>query len=255
MTHRYNYRLAKGRKIVNVGLDGCDALFVNSTTAFDPAFLKYQGSLQFRCAASFAGLSDTMTDTFGCPLARSTFEKHLADAVFLRARLEEQPWFPTASEIEIGNELPEEDLAFYLGACHKERLLPSKPASVREIVMDGNAKVLVKTTAEKATPRRGAPKRLRGRGGRILKQKAKPKPYGHGWFFALTQDALTVHVSDMEKPENDDHVAEAVRSCKERMKNIDLVVYDRSCRVRPSVREKFRGIRWAVDRLHQRGPT
>ena len=78
------------------------------------------------------------------------------DARYLMVAMKEL----SSSNIQIGNEVSDEDLAIYDKTVHEEVFPPQNPADVKEIAGDGNQKVLIKACKhQKPLKRIGRPKK------------------------------------------------------------------------------------------------
>jgi hypothetical protein len=130
---------------------------------------------------------------------------------------------------------------------HQQVFPPLRKAKVSELVVDGHAKVLVKSCGGKDPPRRVGRPRADG---------AK-KRFGNGWLMAVDpRTARTLRIlsiSAMEAPENNQVAFEAVERVIRLYPNMDCIVYDRACKMLPAARQRplLKQVKtFAVDKFH-----
>ena len=254
--HSYNYVQTGHCKLNTLHPDQADYILVTTQTGFAKQFLHYHDLLHFRGYLSMSALAWAQQEIklHGEHTQASWLQSYASARLLYNAMVEfAQVW----------QALPEEQLLRKLRGINVETpLSPSlmkeyrlwflrsvlstrKKKTVTAICMDGHEKIAVKCS--------GIPP---SRGGRP-RNEGKVRPFNNGWFMVCSpQTGLILSVMEMIEPEDNQLALSAVQELKEHYPNLNLVIYDRACKVMKAGR-KTAGLEsikhWAVDKFHAKG--
>lgn len=244
--YAYNFKSVASEKINSVKLDEVDALFVNDKVGFSKQYLQYHEALHFRGftsarAVHFAGSEVLFSKEM--MHSQSRWRECYMNARFLSLVMAEmQDKDKPAAPFCIGREIAEEDLEKYECRLHNIDFLPRNPQEVKEVCIDGHEKVMPRCS--------GPPPRRAGR----PRSSGRAKPYDVGWFMATHPSTRRVlAMTPLTSPENNQVAIDTVEKLTKVYPNLNCVIYDRSCRLEPSVKKSglFPTIKyWPVDKFH-----
>ena len=230
--HHYNFVWSHKRKLNTVRLSQVEALFVNPKLGFSKTFLLYHDALQFRGFLSTnavvrAGESVLFQDWISTRLHK---DYNVARRLMLVLQEFQDMWAAQDENdtdlfsIDLHEPIADATLQEYDAWLHTTWFPPAMPRAVAELVADGHHKVMVRLCAEDATPRRAGRPRTGGK---------RNRKHGNGWFMvADPTSGRILSVVEMTKPEGNHVVLQAVQKVIPLYPNVDLLVYDRVCKVK-----------------------
>lgn len=244
--YNYNFKVSYGNYINTVMIDDIEAVFINDKVAFSKRYLAYHESLHFRGfltmrATEFAG-RDTLFEADSMHSSRRWRELYSNTRFLYLAMKELQDPDEKPENFVLGRELSEKRLLAYDRRVHLYDFVLEGADTVKEVVIDGHAKVLTKIC--------GPPP---ARGGRPRKNGTS-KPFSNGWFMALHPGSGKIlGVKSMASPENNDIAIATLRSVVRNYASLNCVIYDRACGLQPRIEREglFPQVKhYCVDAFH-----
>ena len=257
MTFHYNFCWVGGRKMNTVVLSDVDVLFATSVLAFEKTYLAYNESCQFRGVLSARAIEwASFKELFLGPEReglRTRLDREYNTAKMLYLYMKEFEAMDMGlnagphltKEIDVGADISEGMLQRYDDWLHTHQFPPNRKNKVKEFVMDGNMKVLMRLCGSAPAPKRACPAKKGAQGN---------KHFTNGWFMVVDPaSARVISVKPMCGPENNQVAFETVERVADMYPNADTLVYDRCCKVTKAGknRPKLRRIKtWATTMLH-----
>ena len=235
-TYGPNYYLWNGSLINTVDKDEFaklkddDVLFVNQKRGFTLGYLRFNAHLLFRAMAPARAVAETYATVFHGAVEGTAMQPEYVvdhhklhmDGLFYFYYLRNLDLLPIGCVI--GKEIDMEAAKVFAGKI-EERINASITHQVREVVVDGNAKIISNVDddefEELSTKKAGRPAK-----------KAKTKPRTKGYIFAVDPKSKKVLAfSRMLKPEHNAAVEEVLKRVVQKHSGINCIVYDRCCSV------------------------
>ena len=227
MSYMPNYRWSGSKKknTMRWSKYPLDVVFLTSKVGFETQTLDFCANMLFRGATSWSAIAFSFGRTFGNLEGTDVhygFRKMLSLAVTYYLAAREFESIGMSDTINVEEDLSHAQVQRYSAYLHNTVYPPENPAIVREVVGDGNAKVVMKCG------------QAMGRGvGRPRKNnEGQVRSRSHGWFMLVEPRLMRIlSLEPMLSPENNAIKNITLKKIIGQYPNLDCFIHDRNCSI------------------------